>query len=339
MIPVALAIHGGAGRLAKSKTRYPRRLPYEEALARALKAGHELLLKGDSSENAVVASVSVLENEPLFNAGHGAAICHDGSVELSASIMNGKDLSVGAMVGLKHTKNPIQAAQLMIDNPLNGFLFGKHGDDLAEQHGLTMKDQDYFKIPHRIHQWERIKSSRKMVLDHSGKDNDDISDTGPRSDAGPRTENDDGDMPKGTVGAVAIDENGTLAAATSTGGLVNQPPGRVGDSPIIGSGTWADNNSCAISATGTGEAFARVVFAKRVADLIELTNMNAHTAGIKGLQDVKNVGGEGGCIIIDKFGKIYLPFNTSQMLRGWIIGHGKPQVAILPDEQVEMTQF
>ncbi|MEM7621199.1 MAG: isoaspartyl peptidase/L-asparaginase [Pseudomonadota bacterium] len=314
MSPIALAIHGGAGRLAKSKTQYPKRVTYEQALLRALKAGHLLLLQGGCAESAVVAAVSVLENEALFNAGHGAAICADGSIEMCASIMNGHDLSVGAMVGLKRAKNPIQAAQTLLPFADKGFLFGTHGDAFAENQGVTIEQEKYFKLPLRVQQWRRMKKRNQVVLDHS-----------------------DDDTTKGTVGAVAIDQNGNLSAGTSTGGLVNQIPGRIGDSPIIGAGNWADNNTCAISATGTGEAFSRVVFSKRVADLMELQQMSARDAALKTLADVKNLKGEGGCIIIDNFGQVTLEFNTSQMLRGWVIGHEKPKVAILPGEQVEVS--
>ncbi len=312
MTQIALAVHGGAGRLAKAKTQYPARKRYERAIGRALKAGQTVLIKGGSAINAVSAAVTVLEDEPLFNAGHGAAICADGSIELCASIMNGKNLSVGAMVGLKRVKNPVRAAQLLIKHT-HGFLFGEHADAYGEKLGLPMVKNDYFKTEHRLKQWKKFKNRKGMVLDHS-----------------------DVDSPHGTVGAVAIDRRGSLAAATSTGGLVNQMPGRVGDSPIIGSGTWADNNTCAVSATGTGEAFARVVFARRIADLVELTGMSAQEASTQALEEVQNVKGEGGCIVIDKTGKINLSFNSSQMLRGWIVGHGKPMVGILPNEEIEM---
>lgn len=372
MNQIALAIHGGAGRLAKSKTRYPIRSRYEEALAKALRAGQTVLLKGGSAENAVVAAVTVLENEPLFNAGHGAAICSDGSVELCASVMNGKDLGTGAVVGLKRTKNPVQAAQLLI-NHSHVFLFGESGDNYAENLGLVMKDEDYFKTPHRLKQLEKIQKRKTMVLDHSDSDNDTDSDThtdsasekhaiekhaiekhasenlandetktvshpAESSQDNDADEDSETDKLHSTVGAVAMDRNGTLAAATSTGGLLNQLPGRVGDSPVNGAGNWADNKTCAISATGTGEAFARVVFARRIADLIELKGTPTQQAAEQTLDDVKALNGEGGCIIIDKSGQIVLPFNTSQMLRGWVTGHGNPIVAILPDEAVEVEQ-
>jgi beta-aspartyl-peptidase (threonine type) len=210
---IVLAVHGGAGRLARTNRGHPKRLVYENGLKEALQAGYAVLRKAGSSLNAVTKAVSVLEDIEVFNAGLGAALCADGSVELSASIMSGKDLSVGAMVGLSRAKNPICAARTIMGHA-HGLLFGHHADAYAEAKGLDMVQPDYFFTRERLRQWEKYKASKKIALDH------------------------DEDSAHGTVGAVALDRRGNLAAATSTGGLVNQLPGRVGDTPVIGAGTW-----------------------------------------------------------------------------------------------------
>ena len=308
MTDIVLAVHGGAGRLARKVLLPPKRQRYEEALGQALKVGWKALVRGHSARRAVVEAVCVLEDEELFNAGRGAALCADGTVELSASIMNGKDLSVGAMVGLNRTKNPIRAARVFMGHT-HGLLFGEEGDNYAESKGLEMVLPDYFFTKRRLSQWRKRKGTSTITLDH------------------------DEESPHGTVGAVARDRRGNLAAATSTGGLVNQLPGRVGDTPVVGAGTWADNKVCAVSATGKGDAFARVAFARRVADLIELSGMEPQAAAENALDDVKRVGGEGGCILIDANGVCCLPFNSAHMLRGWIGRDGVPHVAIGPDEK------
>jgi beta-aspartyl-peptidase (threonine type) len=304
---IVLAVHGGAGRLARSKREHPKRLVYEDGLKQALQAGHTVLRKGGSSLNAVTKAVSILEDIEVFNAGLGAALCADGSVELSASIMSGKDLSVGAMVGLSRAKNPIRAARTIMGHA-HGLLFGRHADAYAEAKGLDMVQPEYFFTRERLRQWEKYKASKKIALDH------------------------DEDSAHGTVGAVALDRRGNLAAATSTGGLVNQLPGRVGDTPVIGAGTWAQNGVCAISATGKGDAFARVAFARRVADLIEIGHMGPLEAAHEALSAVTRASGEGGCIILDASGQCFMPFNSKHMLRGLIREDGVPHVAITIDD-------
>ncbi len=297
-----LAVHGGAGRLDTQWIKHPLK-KYEDGLTGALAAGQKILLGGGTALRAVAASVAVLEDDELFNAGRGAALCADGTVELSASIMRGRDLACGAMVGLKRTKNPIFAAKAIMGHS-HVLLFGPNGDDFAEGHGLEMVLPSYFFTAARQRQWLRVRGTGKITLDHCG------------------------DEPQGTVGAVARDRRGNLAAATSTGGLVNQLAGRVGDTPVIGSGTWADNKTCAVSATGKGDAFARISFARRVADLIELAGMTASDAAVTALQEVKAVRGEGGCIVIDGAGTIAMPFNSPQMLRGWVRGRDRPVVEL-----------
>lgn len=312
MSALVLAVHGGAGRLPLRGLKGKRRSRYEQGLAEALMTGQRVLQRGGSALNAVVETVVCLEDNDLFNAGVGAALCADGSVELSASTMRGRDLAVGAMVGLKRTKNPVRAACAILGHA-HGLLFGVEGDEYAAAKGLKLVSSEYFQTPYRLRQWKRQTNRAVATLDHSGEDE-----------------------AHGTVGAVAMDRRGNLAAATSTGGLVNQLPGRVGDTPVIGAGTWADNRTCALSATGKGDAFARIAFARRVADLIELGHMSPHEAALDALADVKRVKGAGGCILIDRGGNVCLPFNTPHMPRGWVRGNGPPHVALLPDEEHEV---
>lgn len=311
--PVVVVVHGGAGRLAAAKTRLPARRPYDHAIARALRAAQRVLLAGHSALRAVTAAVTVLEDDEIFNAGRGSALCEDGSVELSASVMNGRNLATGAMVGLKRTKNPVLAARALMKHT-HGLLFGVWGDGFAEQAGLEMVPADYFMTRERQRQWRKYRRQGTVALDHS-----------------------DEEALHGTVGAVALDRRGYLAAATSTGGLVNQLRGRVGDTPIVGSGTWA-NRVCAVSATGTGDAFARVAFARRVSDLIDLAGLSAEQAARRALEEVRSVKGQGGCIVVSAEGEVACPFISNQMLRGWVVDDAPPTVGILPDEAIRITE-
>ncbi len=312
MTQIVLAVHGGAGNLTRKQLEYPGRRGYERGLADALRSGQRVLLKGGSALNAVTEAIVILEDNDLFNAGKGAVLCADGSIELSAAIMKGNDRTAGAMVGLKRTKNPIRAARSIMGHA-HSLLFGVGADDYAQSKGLDMVPADYFSTPFRRRQWQKLKSKSNAVLDHS-----------------------DDQAATGTVGAVARDRRGNLATATSTGGMVNQTPGRIGDTPIIGAGSWADNNTCAISATGTGEAFARNVFARRVADLVEIGGLAPLAAAERTLDDIRRDKGVGGCILVDAQGGLALPFNTPHMFRGWLVGDAPPQVAILADEQISI---
>jgi beta-aspartyl-peptidase (threonine type) len=251
----------------------------------------------------VTEAVAALEDEPLFNAGRGAALCVDGSVELSAAVMSGRSRAIGAMVGLKRTRNPVRAARAIMG--------GSHGDDYAKGRGLEQVSSDYFRVPHRERQWERAKNRAVLHLDHS-------------------------EEAHGTVGAVARDRKGHLAAATSTGGLINQLPGRVGDSPVAGAGTWADAQ-CAVSATGTGDAFFRVAFARRVADLVELTGASLKDAAARALKDVRAVKGQGGCILVGTTGRPTFAFNSPQMVRGSWAQVGPMLAAITDDDEREVS--
>ena len=273
----------------------------------ALSAGQSILLRGGSALRAVTEAVAVLEDNELFNAGRGAALTTDGTVELSASVMRGRDRAAGAVVGLKRTKNPVYAAKALLGHS-HILMFGAEADRYAGNRGLTMVPSPYFYTRARKRQLERIRDRGEIALDHSEE------------------------APSGTVGAVARDRRGGLAAATSTGGLVNQLSGRVGDTPVIGSGTWADNRVCAVSATGKGDAFFRVSFARRLADLVELGGQSIAEASSTALEEVKAARGEGGCIVVAPDGTLTVEFNSSHMLRGWVCGKGEPKVGILPGE-------
>lgn len=303
----ALAVHGGAGRVPAAKTREPGRLFYDAAMARGLEAGAQVLGRGGTALDAVVAAVVVLEDDEHLNAARGAALCADGSVELSASVMDGESMAVGAMVGLTRVKNPIRAARALVGHS-HCLLFGSRGDAFAHGEGLEIVPTDYFVTPRRRRQWERLRDREGLHLDHSGEDE-----------------------ARGTVGAVARDRGGGLAAATSTGGMVNQWPGRVGDSPVTGAGTWA-SNVCAVSATGTGDPFFRLTFARRVADLIELAGLSPEAAALRALGEVGTLEGEGGCILVDGQGRLAMPMSSPQMIRGWLLEGDRPRVAILADE-------
>jgi len=310
---IVLAVHGGAGYLGKRRSSGSQRKHYDAAVYEALQAGRKVLQRGGSAIRAVAAAVVVLEDNELFNAGKGAALCADGSVELSASIMRGKNLSVGAMVGLKKTRNPVLAAKALMGHA-HCLLFGRQGDAFAKSVGLPQESSEYFWTAYRERQWRRQRLKNEVVLDHSEED----------------------ESAHGTVGAVAMDRNGNLAAATSTGGLVNQLAGRVGDTPVIGAGTWADNKTCAVSATGKGDAFARIAFARRVADLIELAGYSPERAGKAALKEVLRVKGQGGCLVLDSNGQLAMPFNSEHMVRGWWIDGEIPKAAILPKEAVPL---
>jgi beta-aspartyl-peptidase (threonine type) len=299
-----LAVHGGAGRLFRRRLTNEKRQAYEAGLTDALVAGQRILLRGGRALDAVTEAVRTMEDNELFNAARGSVLCADATVEMSAAIMQGRDLSVGAVVGLKRTKNPILAARALMKHS-HVLLFGSNADRFAETNGLEMVPAPYFYTRARRRQWKRFHESEILTLDDAGLEYSD-----------------------GTVGAVAWDKRGNLAAATSTGGLFNQLAGRVGDTPVIGAGTWADNKTCAVSGTGNGDAFARISFARRVADLIELKRISGLEAALVGLDELNKVKGKGGCILIDSRGSIYMPFNTPQMLRGWVRGKETPTVAI-----------
>jgi len=297
-------IHGGAGTLNDVEDDEQARL-YLDSVRRVLEHGREILARGGSALQTVETCVTLLEDDPLYNAGLGAVLNENSKVELDAAIMDGRDLTAGAVASITNIANPIQLARLVITHSEHVMLIGDGARHFAEHCGVPFVADDYFLIPKRIAQLEQAKRSHHMMLDHD-KESEVL------------------DQKYSTVGAVAHDTNGNLAAATSTGGLVNKRWGRVGDSPIIGAGVYADNETCAVSATGYGEDFMRTVLAKTVADYVYFKGMNATEATQAGIQYLlRKVNGRGGIICIDKSGNCAKAYTTKRMIHGWIEKSGE----------------
>ena len=292
----SLMIHGGAGALENIKdTKVAVR--YLEGIRTVLEHGRNILAAGGSALEAVEVSVALLEDDPVFNAGCGSVLNEHGRVEMDAAIMDGKDLKAGAVAGVSNITNPIHLARLVMATSDHVMLIGQGAMDFARHHNMPFAVDKYFHIPERIEQFQRARKAAQIALDHDNLD----------------------EQKYGTVGAVACDKEGHLAAATSTGGIVNKQAGRVGDSPIIGAGVFADDASCAVSATGYGEDFMRTVLAKSIADYIEFTHDDAEKAVAYGIEYLrKKVNGRGGVIVIDHDGNCASGFTTKKMIHGWI---------------------
>jgi L-asparaginase / beta-aspartyl-peptidase len=306
------AMHGGAGTLSRAEMTPELERAYREMLERALVAGHEILKRGGASLDAVEAGIRVLEDSPLFNAGKGAAFTHEGRNELDAAIMDGRTLRAGAVASVTIVKNPIRAARAVMERSPHVLLVGRGADLFATQAGLEIVDPGYFWTERR---WKALQRELQKEKEppRPGKE-------APRSDGNAR---------HGTVGAVALDQRGDLAAGTSTGGLTNKLSGRVGDSPIIGAGTYADNGSVAISCTGDGEHFIRLGVAHEVAALVRYRGLSVAQAGDELIhRRLTAARGEGGAVILDGKGELAFPFNSPGMYRGWIGADGVPHVAI-----------
>lgn len=299
--PVAICVHGGAGDFDVKKINPEKRANYRHGLVDALTAGHELLCQGAVAVDAVVAAIQVLEENELFNAGRGASLKHDGSIGLDASIMNGTDRQAGAVTGLKRSRSPIAVARsVMYDSPYI-LLSGDGGDEFASCQGLEIVDNAYFYCDYRKHQLEVLQKKGTMGLDH------DV----------------DSSASMGTVGAVAMDQTNTLAAGTSTGGLCNTQFNRIGDSAIIGAGTYADNAYCAVSTTGWGEGFIRIAFAHSIVARMRYAKETLEKAASGAMAELNSISCRGGFISIDRHGNILMPFNTSAMYHGCIDSNGK----------------
>ncbi len=298
MSKYAIAIHGGAGTILKSTMTAEKELAYKSALQDSINAGENILKSGGSSLDAVEFAIKSLENNPLFNAGKGAVFTNLGKNEMDASIMNGKDLTAGAVAGVTNIKNPISLARAVMEKSEHVFLAGLGALDFAKKVNAEFENDDYFFVQMRYDQLQKAKESDRMILDHTED----------------KFEN--GEKKFGTVGAVAIDQHGNLAAGTSTGGMTNKKYGRVGDSPIIGAGTYANNNTCAISCTGHGELFIRSVVAYDISCLIEYKGLTLKQAcDLVVMDKLVKIGGEGGLIALDNKGNIELPFNSEGMYR------------------------
>ena len=298
----AIAIHGGAGTLTRGDLPAEQEREYLSGLDAALDAGYELLDRGQSSLDAAIAAVRVLEDNPLFNAGRGAVLNRDGVAELDASVMDGGTLGAGAVTGLRHVKNPIALARLVMDESPHVMLVGEGAEEFARLQGIELVSNEYFRTPVRQQQLQKL--LRGVVT----------------------RENELAAF--GTVGAVALDGHGNLAAATSTGGMTGKRWGRVGDSPVIGAGTYANNASCAVSATGHGEYFIRSVVAHDICAQVEYLKVPLHTAVGNVLAKMAKLGGNGGVIAIDAHGEIVLEFNSEGMFRGQRSSNGRRDVSI-----------
>lgn len=307
----AIAIHGGAGVISRAKLSPEREAAIRADLERALLAGQALLAKGGTSMDAVVAAVNVLEDSPYFNAGKGAVLTSEGHAELDAAIMDGKTLGAGAVTGLRQVKNPINLARAVMEKSPHVMLSGNGAEVFARSVGIEMVAPSYFVTPERQRALEAAK----------GKENESGMNQGEARK-----------LNYGTVGAVALDQNGNLSAATSTGGMTNKKWGRVGDAPIIGAGTYANNASAAISATGWGEFFIRSVVAHDIATLIEYKGLKTEVAAQTVIDKVGQLGGDGGVIVMDRKGQIAMPFNSEGMYRGWASGNLKPETRIFKGE-------
>lgn len=300
---LAIAIHGGAGTINKSEMSEEKRAKYEQKLQEAVTSGYTLLEQGKSSQEAVVAAIQVLENSPLFNAGKGAVYTFDGKHELDASIMDGKTLNAGAVSGVRTVKSPILLAKKVMDESVHVMLSGEGAELFAAEHGVQLVNNSYFDTDHRYQSLlkakERIKEAEKELKNFRAAHQS---------------------LPVeykvGTVGAVALDAHGNIAAGTSTGGMTAKRYGRVGDSPIIGAGTYANNDSCAVSATGHGEYFIRYNVAADICARMQYQGLSLKKAANKVVNGVlKEAGGAGGIIAVDRFGNISMPFNTQGMYR------------------------
>lgn len=319
--PIVLVIHGGAGTILRKNMSAERESHYREALSHALQIGFQVLSTGGSSMDAVEATVRYMEDSPLFNAGHGSVLNADGSVELDASVMDGSNLNAGAVCAVTNTKNPVTLARHVMEYTNHVLLSGKGAEQFAmkqqQSHGLEIvHDMSYFHTEFRRKQLDKLRviDSSSQQLDHN------VTVSG--SSVMTREEEEEKEHKYGTVGAVALDCNGNLAAATSTGGMTNKMPGRVGDSSVIGAGTYANNETCAVSATGHGEVFIRACVSHDISAMIEYKGVSLQEAADEVvMQKLVKLGGSGGVISVDCRGSIAMPFNSEGMYRGFARGY------------------
>lgn len=310
-----MVIHGGAGTLLKKNMTAEKEAAYVAVLTQALQTGYDLIKAGKSSVDAVEATIHVMEDSPLFNAGKGSVFTHEGKNEMDAAIMDGKTLLAGAVAGVTTIRNPISAARAVMEQSEHVMMTGKGAELFAQQVGVTIVDPSYFYTKER---WDALQQALKedslkavqadkksMKLGTINRDNK-----------------------FGTVGAVALDHQGNLAAGTSTGGMTDKKYGRIGDSPIIGAGTYANNETAGISCTGWGEFFIRSVVAYDLSAMISYQHLSLADAARAALDKMKKLGGDGGLIALNKKGEVTMPFNTEGMYRGTVTESGKIQVLI-----------
>lgn len=312
----ALAVHGGAGTILRSKMTPEREAAYHTGLRRALDSGRVVLADGGSALDAATAAVMALEDEPLFNAGRGAVYTSAGKQEMDAAVMDGRDRSAGAIAGICGPRNPILAARAVMEHSGHVLLIGETAMEFCRRQGLAFEEAPYFFTEQR---WQALQET--LAMRQSGAEDQDES------------------RKHGTVGAVARDRNGNLAAATSTGGMTAKSPGRVGDSPVIGAGTWADNETCAISATGHGEIFIRYAAAHEIASRMRYAGQSLDQASRAVVIDMlAPAGGSGGIIAVDRAGNVSLPFNCSGMYRGVVRQDGSLLTGIYDEPLVDFKK-
>lgn len=301
----AIVIHGGAGVMSKERMNEEVRAEYKAKLNEALQLGETMLKEGAAATDVVVKVINVMENSPLFNAGKGAVFTHEGVNELDASIMEGNTLNAGAVAGVRDIKNPINAARAVMDNSEHVMLSGAGASEFAKEQALEIVPNKYFFTERR---YQSLQQLIKREREREKKDN------------------------MGTVGCVVLDTHGNLTAGTSTGGMTNKKYGRIGDSPIIGAGTYANNKTCAISCTGHGEYYIRLGFARDISALMEYRKLSVDDACREEIRKLSDMGGTGGVIAMDAQGNIAMEFNTSGMFRGFIKSTGEKEIAIFKNE-------
>ncbi len=323
----ALVIHGGAGTITPDKLTPELEAEIRTDLAAALAAGEKVLKDGGEALDAVTAAIQVMENSSHFNAGRGAVFTAEGKNEMDSSIMDGRTLDAGAVSGVSNIKNPILLARAVMENSPHVMMMGHGAETFAATQGIETADDAYFHTDYRWGQYQDAKARMTgPMLDHDGK---------APGEAGKTSSADDGlngDYKFGTVGAVAMDRNGNLAAGTSTGGMTYKMHGRVGDSPIIGAGTYANNESCAVSATGHGEFFIRATVARNICALMEYADLSLQEAADRVMMDqLVKMGGDGGIIAVDKDGNMSMTFNTAGMFRGNLSSRQEASIDIYKD--------
>ena len=302
----SIAIHGGAGTIARDNMTPEQDAAYREALRKALDAGAKVLREGGTAMDAIQAAIEPMEDDPLFNAGRGAVFTWDGDIELDASIMDGRTRDAGAIAGVRGIRHPIQLARKVMTESPHVMLSGEGAETFAAEQGVENMPSEWFETERRRESLERMKAEKLSAIDV--------------------------DVKFGTVGAVALDQDGNMAAGTSTGGMTGKRWGRIGDAPIIGAGTYADNRSCAVSATGWGEFFIRAGVARMICARIDLGGEDAQLAADTVIAEVGEMGGDGGVIVVDRSGDALFSMNTSGMYRGRATSEGLSEVAIYADE-------
>lgn len=316
MQPFSIVIHGGAGTILKEDMTPDLEKAYLQGLQDAVNAGYAVLEEGGSAVNAAKAAIVILEDNLLFNAGRGSVFTKKGVQEMDAAIMDGKNLAAGAVAGIRNVRNPIELAAEVMLNSNHVFLSGKGANDFAIKQGIKLEPDEFFFSQFRYDQWKAIRDSDNYSLDHTHQGLEELMK----------------DKKFGTVGAVACDNKGNIAAATSTGGMTNKKYGRIGDSPLIGCGTYANNNTCAISCTGHGEPFIRAVAAYDVSCLMEYKGMSLQQAMDEVVhKKLMRIEGEGGMIGVDNAGNTAMVFNSAGMYRGFKSSNGEDYIGIYKD--------